>query len=833
MQFESEILNSFRKCIPSGTSTVVIHSSLAHLYPVSGLDKWGFLRAVRSLVDEGITLAFPAFTLSFCKGKPHHYLNSNSETGILSDWVLELTGAARTKHPIYSFVVIGPLQDKLAKSKNSTTFGDDSIFAEFESLDARVIMAGCGWEYCTQFHRYEEKAGVPYRFYKMFSGAANFGDGEINVTTKMYARDLVLDCMNDFSEVTNKLRARGKILSSTLWRGQIESVSCMDLAVLSNELLSRDRWAFVAAPRRMEYLYKNRRKSSESPRLKIALLGHSNLHILQEQLLKEVAHYVSDQEVDIFVSPYGQLIQQIVSPDSELAQYNANFTFFVDRIEDLLGVAHIDEVEVGMALEKVGIYTSAIKQYRQNTSGWIFVNAFGRNGYTSFGAADESSERGAGAVVQRLRTQFEASLKGFDQLHLFDLLRETNSFEGGPIVDPRLWFLGRFPFSKEFSNHLARRYTGLILSVTGRTIRLLLLDLDNTLWGGILGEDGISGIRIGGDYPGNTYAAFQKTLLRLAERGIALAICSKNDESHALEAMNSLPEMIIKPKDIVTHRINWNPKYQNAADICKELNLGPESAMLIDDNPIEREQMRQQNAGIRVLELPEDPALYTKTLLDSPWLECLQLTDEDFKRTSMYKARQNIESLKKDFSDLTSFYASLNLRLYLNPIDESNLQRALQLINKTNQFNTTTYRFDQKQLEALTNDGGEVIVIGVEDKFSSFENIGVLIVRWNHPRPRAASVVSYLLSCRVLGKGIEVATLDWLKTYARKRQFDLLVGEVIETERNLPVRSVFSDAGFQHNSVTGKFQADLNNLEGLIPPWLTIVDNVKKGDHSC
>ena len=173
----------------------------------------------------------------------------------------------------------------------------------------------------------------------------------------------------------------------------------------------------------------------------------------------------------------------------------------------------------------------------------------------------------------------------------------------------------------------------------GKTTRAIALDIDGTLWGGVLGEDGIEGIAVGGDYPGNAYVAFQKQLKQIMARGVALVLLSKNDELHVLEAFDRRQEMVLTVDDFVTHRINWHPKWQNLSDIAEEMSLGLESFLFIDDNPVERSQMAQFLPEVKVLDLPDDPAEYVETLLSSPYLECISITDEDKKRVRSYRNR--------------------------------------------------------------------------------------------------------------------------------------------------------------------------------------------------
>lgn len=806
-------------CLRPRDRLVVIHSSLPHLKPAAGTGKWQLLRAVRALADRGVTVAVPAFTLTFGRGEPFTSRTSPSEMGVLADWLRELDGAVRTPHPIYSYVVLGPLAEELAACPNSTTFGPDSTFGYFERIDARYVMAGCGFDYCSQFHRYEEEAAVPYRYFKNLSGTADYGDGPRPAEVRMFVRDLEIGAENDWTAVVSALHDSGAVTSVPLWGGILEAASCRDVAAVSRRLLAADPMAMVHdGPQvRAACIMAEERRAKEP--LRIALLGSSNLDMLKSRVAETMPEFIGDRRLDIYVVPYGQMFRELADPSSALHAFKADFTLFCDRLEDLAGTASLDFADDGVLADKVAQYGVAIARYRAVNTGWIFVAAPPLLQLPLGGAADERLV----GLVGRLNADLAKVLKGLPEVKLVALEATASTHCNGPVFDPRLWFLGRFPYGEAFTRRLARRLAGLVLAATGRTARLLAIDLDNTLWGGVLGEDGIDGIAIGGDYPGNAFQSFQRGLKALSERGIALALLSKNDDDLAAKALAELPSMVLRPGDFVARRINWSPKWRNVAELCGELSLGPASVLFIDDNPAEREQMRRNQPEVNVLELPSDPALYLQALLDSPWLECLTLTEEDRKRATAYKGRAALlEAKATSGANVEEFYASLGTSLFMQRYDVGNAARALQLLQKTNQFNTTTRRHGQAEIEQFIAADDDVYVVGLQDRYSEFENVGVIIVRWHHPEHGWGLVDSFLLSCRVLGRGIEAGILHWLLAQARSRGMRGLVGEVVETPRNTPARTVFADAGFAAGPEAGYWRFDLHKATEQIPPWLTM-----------
>lgn len=819
-----EMLLALRAVIGPNGKLIVIHSSLLHLRPPSGAGKWDFLYALEVLRGEGRTIAVPAFTFGFCRGDAYSANDSKSETGQLADWAAGLSEFQRTPHPIYSYVVGGPLAGELLAAKNSTTFGDDSMLAVFERLNALTVMLGCGWEYCTQCHRYEEEAKVPYRYFKTFRGRADFGTGAQDVEAQMFVRDLALDPRNDFSPVVARLRSDRAVRTASLWHGTVEAAACTDIGRAARALLQEDPWALVQDGRITSHRFAAQERAAKQPPFKVALLGSANLELVKNALSEALAKAMPDRRTQVFTPPYGQVAQEILAPSSELRSFRANVTVFADRPEDLVGAPMLAMAEPQMLERGVDQYLAMIKAYRKDFGGWIVVNRFAEIPTTQ--SALGPAGGAPGEIVAAFNRRLEDEIGKLPETYLFDLASAAADFASGQAFDHRLWHIGRFPFSDGFSRYLAGRYAGLAVACSGRAARVLVVDLDNTMWGGVVGEDGIAGLKLGGDYPGNAYMNFQKVLKGLSDRGIAIALSSKNDADLAWAAIRTLPAMQIRQDDIVANRINWEPKWRNISEICEELNLGLDHVLFIDDNPVEREAVRRNLPEVKVLDLPDDPALYAHALLQSPWVQCLAVTPEDLKRVRSYQARAALEAEKAAAADLSTFYASLNMRLYLMPVDEGNIARTVQLINKTNQFNARTALYDQKQLQDFVAQGHLVVVIGAEDRFSVFENIGVLMVKWDHPKPRMAMVENYLLSCRVIGRGLETGVLAWLMEKARARGMTTVAGEIIETERNTPVRSIFRDAGFTPGPGKGEWRISLGSNRGGVQDWITVVDQM-------
>jgi FkbH-like protein len=354
-------------------------------------------------------------------------------------------------------------------------------------------------------------------------------------------------------------------------------------------------------------------------------------------------------------------------------------------------------------------------------------------------------------------------------------------------------------------------------AVRGRATKCLVLDLDNTLWGGVLGEEGSGGIVIGPERPGREFLDFQRQLLELQRQGILLAVCSKNNEHEVLEVFRDHPDQLIREEHLVAHRINWQDKATNLRELAAELNIGLEHMMFLDDSPHEREWVRSQIPEIEVPELPADPTSYADWLGSLSSLVVLDQTDEDGARTQQYqeqRARTRVEGTASSHDD---FLRQLDLRVEIAPMDEATLPRVVQLLAKTNQFNLTTRRHDAITLRRNVEAGAwRVYTMRVTDRFGDFGLTGVAVVA----PAESWHIDSFLLSCRVIGKSVETALLAAIAADAWESGARRLTAEFVPTERNAPARHFLKSHGFRPLP-DGGFERDLDEPGMNAPFWIT------------
>jgi FkbH-like protein len=361
--------------------------------------------------------------------------------------------------------------------------------------------------------------------------------------------------------------------------------------------------------------------------------------------------------------------------------------------------------------------------------------------------------------------------------------------------DVGLWHRAKQEVSLAAAPMYGELLVRILAAKAGRSYKCLVLDLDNTLWGGVIGDDGMEGIVLGQGNPlGEAYAAFQEYCRELSRRGIILAVCSKNDEANALEPFDKHPEMVLKRGDIACFVANWADKAANIRAIAEQLNIGLDSLVFVDDNPFERTLVREALPMVAVPEVGDDPSYYTGFLADAGYFEGVGVTPEDRERSGQYQGNQLREQLRASTTDLPSYLRSLDMRLIWRRFDKVGLSRIVQLMNKTNQFNLTTRRYTEADVLAVMGDERAFgLQLRLLDRFGDNGVIGIVIGRM-----QADDLVmdSWLMSCRVLGRQVEAATLNVVAAEARRLGAKRLVGEYVPSPKNAIVREHYEKLGF-------------------------------------
>jgi FkbH-like protein len=395
------------------------------------------------------------------------------------------------------------------------------------------------------------------------------------------------------------------------------------------------------------------------------------------------------------------------------------------------------------------------------TNALIAVNTFVPPFYSKSGIASSSALSDQGEQIAGLNKLIKDYVKKHsNQFFLIDWERLVRVLGEDKSIDYRYWYMSRSRFKKDFLKLYANEIAKIIKALKGHTKKCLVLDCDNTLWGGVVGEDGLHGIKLDrNDYPGKIYYDFQMSVLHLIERGALVTLCSKNNEDDVWDVLDNHPSGLIKRNYLSGWRINWENKVDNITSLADELNIGIDSMVFVDDDPSECEMIRRYLPEVTVLQVPGKLYNYPHLLFKEGLFDALYLSKEDRERPAMYQAEARRKREKVRFANLENYLASLELKATISPVKSHEIPRVAQLTQKTNQFNLTTRRYSEKDVTVFSNDPGcAVYTLSARDKYGDYGLTGVLIAKNENGK---GIIDSLLLSCRILGRKLEVALVTY------------------------------------------------------------------------
>jgi FkbH-like protein len=504
----------------------------------------------------------------------------------------------------------------------------------------------------------------------------------------------------------------------------------------------------------------------------------------------------------IALGPYNQLFQVCLDPQSHFgAQCDAIALLW--RIEDLLqgeidGALRQDKEAWERAVKKLDSLTAGISALRSAFRGMIIVSVPALPTGLPVGPLSLDNPIRLGAFHRAVAAQFIENVSKLEHVRLldFDVIQREVGYAAA--FDARQWYLYRQPFTDQFLHRAGAQFARILLAARQSAKKCVVLDCDNTLWGGVVGEDGIDGIELGSEYPGSAFCDFQRLLLHWRRQGIFLAILSKNNEADVWEVFDKHRGMVLSRKDISAWQINWLPKAENIALIASALHIGLDSLVFIDDSPMEIDYMRQAQPAVTSILLPEDPAQFQSLLRRVALFDRLDITDEDLARVDMVRAEIDRDELGAKLTK-QEFLRALELRVEFSPAKPDDLSRVTQLINKTNQFNLTTIRRTLEEARALAHaQYHRIYSLRVWDKFGDYGLTGVVIIEIS-PDRRTWAIDSLMLSCRVLGRGVEAALVAALASDARAQGATELVGSYVPTKKNSLCATFLPDHGFRQD----------------------------------
>jgi FkbH-like protein len=375
---------------------------------------------------------------------------------------------------------------------------------------------------------------------------------------------------------------------------------------------------------------------------------------------------------------------------------------------------------------------------------------------------------------------------------------------------------------------LARVYLRYLRALGGFSRKCIVVDLDNTLWGGLVGEEGPRGVALGAEYPGNAYVAFQRALLALRDRGVLLAIASKNNAADAEQAFAENPAMAVKLSDFSAREIHWEPKSVSVARIAASLNIGLRHMVFVDDNPAECAEVERAHPSVTTIVLPRQPERFIDALLGEGLFDSLSFSAEDTRRAALYEQRDAAERLRTEAGSLEDYFKSLDMRVHLEPVAAHNVARAAQMTQKTTQFNSTTRRYTEADLNARAKSGAwAMLTMRVVDVFGDNGVVGLLLAE---RKGAVCEIDTLLMSCRVINRGAETCMLHWLAERAKAEGATAVEGWIFPTDRNVPVREVYASHGFAPVETTEagtRWRLELGGQRVPAPHWVKILDETK------
>ena len=568
------------------------------------------------------------------------------------------------------------------------------------------------------------------------------------------------------------------------------------------------------------------RKVSEKGRLfkplvpfRLGVLSNSTVDFLLPSLVATAPrHGIS---LECIPADYDQVMQDALSPESSVNRAKPDAVLIaIDyraiSLFSALGNQQDADRAVAAALAYVQTVRSGLKA---NGNAVCIVQTLAPPPERLFGSLDRVLPGTLRNVIERVNRGLAESV-----LHTSDILFDVAGLaETVGLADwhsPTQWNLAKLPFSNAYLPLYADHVCRLIGALRGKSRRCLVLDLDNTIWGGVIGDDGLEGIQCAqGDPAGEAHLTVQRLALALRDRGVVLAVSSKNNDETARLPFQQHPEMLLREEHIAVFQANWNDKATNIKAIADELSLGVESMVLLDDNPVERDLVRQLLPQVAVPELPPDPALYARTLAAAGYFEAIVFSDEDTKRAGFYQENARRVTLRSQTGDIDAYLASLQMEITFQPFDATGRARIAQLINKSNQFNLTTRRYTEAEVARLEADGASfTLQVRLSDTFGDNGMISVIICR--HRNESEWELDTWLMSCRVLGRRVEQMVLREILEHAERAGVHKLIGVYRPTDRNKLVQDHYAKLGFTQveTAVDGATIWDLDVRKAKIDP---------------
>jgi len=546
---------------------------------------------------------------------------------------------------------------------------------------------------------------------------------------------------------------------------------------------------------------------------------HIRVAILADAAVQQLASLIKSLgarnavAIDVYEGGYDSIDLEMLNPSSTLYAFEPQFVIVLMSGEKLKARLYESADRPSFAADTVRRIEGLWEAFRANSSATIVQSTFVLPTERAFGNYELKVANSVGSIFSEINHELATRARAAPNVLLSDV-----DFLGASVgrrnwSDPRLWCMAKIPCRLEYLPLLAQSLLDTVLAASGFFTKCVVLDLDNTLWGGVIGDDGLEGISLGEFDEGEAFVGFQRFMRELKRRGVILAVVSKNEHENAILPFKNHPHMVLREEDISVFVANWENKADNIKAVQQVLNIGFDSLVFIDDNPFERNIVREYLPQVVVPELPEEPSLYLGALAELNLFETASFSQADLQRAEQYREEAQRELTKAKYSSIDDYLISLGMEIRLERFNAFNVPRIAQLSQRSNQFNLMTRRHGEAACKAMMTDSSIApLSLTLADKFGDYGLISVIILRH---AGEAIEIDEYLMSCRVLQRGVEAFAMNSIFAFAKRSGAKRVTGRYIPTPKNAMVREFFKSFGFEKTSED----------TGGASQWSLMVDN--------
>ena len=551
-----------------------------------------------------------------------------------------------------------------------------------------------------------------------------------------------------------------------------------------------------------EYLNKSKKiqVGKFTKKIRIAVLSSFTVNGLAETLCVKCA----ENKINglTYTAEYNQYNQEIINTDSDLYKFSPDVTFLIIDSRTILGNHFYSPYSLSLSERKEFIETKVseiinlMTKFVKNSNSKLIISNFVIPNYSPYGIYETKTEYGLQEMINDLNIQLANYIKKEPSVFLYDFNGFVSNFGENNVFNFKQFHFGDIKIALDFIPYFSHELMSYIKPILGINRKCIVLDLDNTLWGGIVGEEGFNGIKLDSTPPGNAFLEFQQNLLALNKRGIILAINSKNNHDDGFQVIRDHPNMILREENFACLKINWEDKVSNMIDIANELNIGLDSMIFFDDDPVNREYMKKSLPEVLTIDIPNDPSEYSRILHSINDLNVLKITGEDENRSKMYAQERKRTDLQKSSIDINEFLNQLDIKIQIKKADDFTIPRISQLTLKTNQFNLTTKRYQEEDIRDFTKSKDMIVeCVHAADKFGDSGITGVWIIKKSSKEEWYLD--TFLLSCRIIGREIEKGIFGYVIEKAKLEGVKKIKAQYIPTKKNKQCENFLSDFGFK------------------------------------